>query len=178
MTKNELQKAIGVYKNSQVMIPGQASNPQVPTYLPEDIIVNTIRAFNVTATGYNATLGAPTGRFIAPAGYGNCQFRSSSEVCGFRKLVLYGPSFFKTDLAILKKIQIDEKRNVELRATTFDMLNRTNWRLGAWTANVANITGFGAITFGQYGAANTYQDPFGSNDPGGRIIDLMLRINF
>ena len=178
MTAKELQDAIGVYKNAQVIIPGQASNPQVPTYLPDDIIINTIRAFNTTATGYNATLGAPTGRFIAPAGYGNCQYRSISEVCGYRKLVLYGPDFFKTDLAVIKRIQFDEKRNIELRVTAFDLLNMTNWRLGGWTANVANLTGFGATTFGQYGAGNVYQDPFGSNDPGGRIIDLMMRINF
>jgi len=176
MTRKELQKAIGVYKDAVITIPGTASQ-QVPTFLPNDIILNTIRAFNVTPTGYNATLGTPTGRFIAPAGFGNCQARFAGE-CGYRKLVLYGPSFFKVDSTLSKRIQFDEKRNVELRATFFDVLNKTNWRIGGWTANVANLTNFGANTFGQFGAGSTYQDPFGSNDPGGRVIDLMLRINF
>lgn len=174
MTVDELQKEIRVRKDAIV------SNRNVVTYLPDDIILNTKRAFDVnatSATGYGNNFGgAPTGRFIAPAGYGNCLNRSPGE-CGFRRLVLYGPSFFKWDLAVLKRIQFDEKRNIELRATFFDVLNQTNFRVGGWTANFVNVTGFGA-GFGELGAGTAYQDPFGSNDPGGRVIDLTLRINF
>jgi hypothetical protein len=61
--------------------------------------------------------------------------------------------------------------------TMFDVLNHTNWRLGGWTGNVNNITAFTG-TFGQMQSGWSYQDPNGSNDPGGRIMDLMLRINF
>lgn len=169
MTAKDLQKEIKVRKN--------ASNV---TYLPDDIILNTQRAFNfsaVSATGYGTTFGgAPTGRFIAPAGYNNCQSRTAGE-CGFRRLILYGPSFFKTDMAFIKKIQFDEKRNVELRVTAYDLLNKTNFRVGGWTGNFTNVTDFGAA-FGQLNTGTAYQDPFGSNDPGGRIMDIMLRINF
>lgn len=177
MTAKDLQKMIGVYKDTSYTPPGGAPY-NGPTFLPADVIINTIKAYNTTMTGYNQTagFGAPEGRFIAPAGYGNCQARTAGD-CGFRKLVLYGPSFFKTDMALLKKIQIDEKRNIEFRATAFDLLNKTNWRLGGWTGNVVNM-GLGGTLFGQWGAGTTYQDPFGSNDPGGRVIDLMLRINF
>ena len=132
-------------------------------------------SFSAT-TGY-ATGQAPTGRYIAPAGSGNCQYRSSSEVCGFRKFVLYGPSFFKVDATLMKKIAIGEKSNVELRMSMFDVLNHTNWRLGGWTGNVNNITTFTG-TFGQMQAGWSFQDPNGSNDPGGRLLDLMLRINW
>ncbi|MCY7376941.1 MAG: TonB-dependent receptor, partial [Pyrinomonadaceae bacterium] len=169
ITAEELQKEIKVRKG-----------PNVVTYLPDDIIVNTQRAFNVSATsttGYGTTFGgAPTGRFIAPAGYNNCQARFAGD-CGFRKLVLYGPGFFKMDLAVLKRFQFDEKRNVELRATFFDILNRPNFRVGGFGGNFTNVTNFGG-GFGELGAGTAYQDPFGSNDPGGRIIDLTLRINF
>ncbi len=182
MTKKELQKAIGVYKNSNIQLAGQADQQQV-TWLPTDIIVNTIRAFNTQpnfgapgATGYS-TLGVPTGRYIAPSGFGNCATTFAGN-CGFRKLVLYGPSFFKLDAALIKKIQFDEKRNIELRATFFDVLNKTNWRVGGWTANVFALTNFGSTQFGQLLAGTSYQDPFGSNDPGGRVIDLSFRFNF
>lgn len=169
MTVQELQKSIGVNKKAGVV-----------TYLPDDIINNTIAAFNVdvtNTTGYSAQFGTPSGRFIAPAGYGNCQARFAGD-CGFRRLTLYGPDFFKIDASLVKRIQFGEKRNIELRATFFDVLNHTNWRVGGWTGNFTNVTNLNAGNFGQLGAGTAYQDPFGSNDSGGRVIDLTLRINF
>jgi hypothetical protein len=175
-----LQDAVGVYYNQDLTaIGGGIANV---TYLPADIIINTVRAFTfatpsaANTTGYSPTLGAPTGQFIAPAGFSNCQQRSLGQ-CGFRKFVLYGPSFFKIDSSLGKKFNLGERRNVELRVTAFDVLNRTNWRLGGWTGNVNNITGFTG-NFGQMLQGWAYQDPNGSNDPGGRILDLLLRINF
>ena len=178
MTAEELQDAVDVYFNTTVTQPNGATSVANVTYLPADIIDNTIRAFTTTgntASGYNAGQ-APTGRFIAPAGFGNCQARSAGE-CGFRKLVVYGPKFFKLDSSIGKRFAIDEKRNVEFRMTMFDVLNHTNWRLGGWTGNVNNITAFTG-TFGQMLNGWAYQDPNGSNDPGGRIMDFLVRINF
>ena len=178
MTAKDLQKAVGVYYNQTLVQPNGATSVANVTYLPADIINNTIRAFTVTGTtttGYAAGQ-APSGAFIAPAGYNNCQQRSLGT-CGFRKFVLYGPSFFKVDATAIKRIAIGESRNIELRASFFDVFNRTNWRLGGWTGNVNNITAFTG-TFGQMLNGWSYQDPSGSNDPGGRLMDLMLRINF
>ena len=190
MTAKELQDAVGVYFNQTI------NGTVVPvSYLPADIIENTIRANTfATPTAGNQNLGgtvpanvtgypivngvsqAPTGRFIAPAGFGNCQQRTLGQ-CGLRKLVLFGPNFFKLDSSIGKRFKIGEKRNVELRMTAFDVLNHTNWRLGGWTGNVNNITTLTG-TFGQMLSGWAYQDPNGSNDPGGRVLDFMLRINF
>jgi hypothetical protein len=39
------------------------------------------------------------------------------------------------------------------------------------------ITAF-AGTFGQLGSGSAYQDISTTNDPGGRLIDLMVRLNF
>lgn len=178
MTAKELQDKIGVYYNTTITQPNGATSIANVTYLPADIIANTIRAFTTTgntATGYAAGQ-APTGAFIAPAGFGNCQQRTAGQ-CGFRKLVLYGPNFFKIDSSIGKRFSIGERRSVELRMTMFDVLNHTNWRLGGWTGNVNNITAFTG-TFGQMLNGWAYQDPNGSNDPGGRITDFLLRINF
>lgn len=169
MTKQELQKEIKVRKG-----------PGIVTFLPDDIIVNTQRAFDInvaSATGYGTTYGgAPEGRFIAPAGYGNCLQLSAGD-CGFNNLILYGPSFFKLDVSVSKKFMIGERRNVEFRATFLDALNRPNFRIGGWNTDVVAL-GVGGSTFGQLLSGSAYQDVSTTNDPGGRIVDLMLRINF
>ncbi len=173
MTVKELQEAIGVYKGANVV-----------TYLPDDIILNTQKAFDISVAntntngGYGTTFGTggPTGRFIAPAGFGNCQSRFTGE-CGFNNLILYGPGFFKFDVTVSKKFLIGERRNVELRATFLDALNMPNFRVGGWEANVVTAT-VGGPTFGQLPNLSAYQDRGTSDDPGGRLIDLMLRITF
>ncbi len=180
MTAEELQDEIGVYFNTAIPnLAGTASPVANVTWLPADIIANTIRAFTttgLTTSGYTATNLPPSGRFIAPAGFANCQQRAQGQ-CGYRKLVLFGPNFFKIDSSIGKKFAIGEKRSVEFRMTMFDVLNHTNWRLGGWGGNVNNINAFTG-TFGQMLNGWAYQDPNGSNDPGGRITDFLIRINF
>jgi hypothetical protein len=183
MTKKDLQKEIGVYKDAMI------NGVNVVTFLPEDIILNTQKAFNIDITnaannGYGTTFGTggPTGRFIAPAGFGNCQSRFAGE-CGFNNLILYGPSFFKFDVAVSKKFSITERSNVELRATFLDALNMPNFRVGGWNADVITagsgiVSGVGSATFGQFLNGSAYQDISTTNDSGGRLIDLMIRINF
>jgi len=78
---------------------------------------------------------------------------------------------------LAKKFIIDEKRNIEFRATFLDALNMPNFRVGGWAADVVSL-GVGGSTFGQLGNGSAYQDLSTTNDPGGRLIDLMLRINF
>lgn len=180
MTKKDLQKAMGVYKNT--FLPG--ATREVVTYLPLDIIVNTQRAFDInvantnTNGGYGTTFGTggPQGRFIAPAGYGNCVQLTAGK-CGFNSLIVYGPGFFKFDSALMKKIKLGENRDIELRMTVLDVLNMPNFRVGGWAADVVTV-GVGGSTFGQMGNGSAYQDTSTTNDPGGRIIDLMIRINF
>lgn len=175
MTKKDLQKAMGVYKKSII------DGVNVVTYLPEDIILNTRKAFdiNVAAGGYGTTFGTggPQGRFIAPAGFGNCVSRFAGE-CGFNNLIVYGPGFFKFDTAVIKKIKLGEKRDIELRFTALDVLNAPNFRVGGWAADTVTIAQPFGSTFGQMGNGSAYQDTSTTNDPGGRLIDLMIRINF
>lgn len=179
MTRKELQKEIKVRKDTVINGVG------VVTYLPDDIILNSQRAFDINVsntTGFGANFGgtagignAPTGRYIAPAGAGNCQSRFAGE-CGFNNLIIYGPSFFKLDVTLAKKFNLGESRNIELRVLALDALNRPNFRVGGFNADVVGIFP-GGSTFGQLGAGTAYND-LGSQDPGGRIIDLMIRFNF
>ena len=173
MTKAELQKEIKVRKGSSVV-----------TYLPDDIILNTQRAWDISVAntttngGYGSTYGTggPQGRFIAPPGYGNCIAKYVGE-CGFNNLILYGPSFFKLDATLAKKIKFGETKSIEFKATFLDALNMPNFRVGGFGADIITV-GVGGSTFGQLGAGSAYQDISTTNDPGGRLIDLSLRINF
>ena len=172
MTIQEFQKEIKVRKG-----------PNAVTYLPDDIILNTQKAFdinvnNTTNNGYGVTFGSggPTGRFLAPAGFGNCRQRFVGE-CGFNSLIVYGPSFFKLDASVVKKFNLGEQRSFELRATFLDALNRPNFRIGGFGADVVNAA-VGGATFGQLATGSAYQDVSTTNDPGGRLIDLMVRFRF
>ncbi|MBV9215644.1 MAG: TonB-dependent receptor, partial [Acidobacteria bacterium] len=177
MTVKDLEKAVGVYKNTVDTQLGQTN--RVVTWLPYDIINNSRRAFdtNPLTGGYNNTYGgAPTGAFIAPAGYGNCIQRYATE-CGFNNLVIHGPSFFKFDVTVLKRFKITETANIELRATALDALNRPNFRVGGWNTDV-NTSGCCGASFGQLPFGSAYQDISTTNDNGGRQIDLMIRVNW
>jgi hypothetical protein len=170
MTVEELQREIKVRKG-----------PNAVTWLPDDIILNSKKAFNLNilaANGYGTTYGAggPTGRFIAPAGFGNCQSRYAGE-CGFANLVLYGPSFFKFDVGLTKRFIFDEKRNVELHVNVLDALNSPNFRVGGFAADLTT-TGCCGGTFGELGSGSAYRDLNTTNDPGGRVIDFLIRFNF
>jgi len=175
MTRKDLQKAIGVYRD-QANSDNTAASGQV-YWLPLDIRLNTFRANNVsfTATGATYTQGAPTGRFIAPAGFGNC-VQAIAGGCGFNNLVIKGPAFFRFDLSLAKRIKFTERLNLEMRAEALNAFNNINWLVGA-AGN--DVNGGGTLSsgfFGRYTAA--YQDISTTNDPGGRLIQLVLRLNF
>ena len=63
--------------------------------LPDDILDNTVKAFSVSATsasGYGA-LGAPTGRYFAPANGPDCiETAPGYGDCGLRSIIVNGPS--------------------------------------------------------------------------------------
>lgn len=177
MTAKEFTKAVKVRKE-----------PNQVFWLPDDIILNTQRAFATSITspnGYATTYGAlpngaggipPTGRYIAPQGFGNCQ-AAIGGTCGFNNLVIYGPSFFKFDLGANKRINFGERYALELRANALDVLNHPNFKVGGFGANTAT-TGCCGATFGQLASGSAYRDNNTTNDPGGRVIDLQIRFIF
>jgi hypothetical protein len=183
MTRSDLQKQIKIRQGVVVDLNNNpvlnASGRQTPVtyFLPHDIIANTIRAFNVSATtanGYSAS-GAPTGRHIAPASNATC-IESFGGQCGSTNLILYGPRFDRYDLSIVKKTRITENTNFEFRAEFLNAFNHTNFMVGNPASDVSNIGGFGAATFGQTSFA--YRDLSTTNDPGGRLVQFVVRINF
>ncbi|HKQ74882.1 MAG TPA: carboxypeptidase-like regulatory domain-containing protein [Blastocatellia bacterium] len=139
--------------------------------LPQDIIDNTIRAFNVSATsatGYGDR-GAPTGRYIAPANSRNC-IQVYSGQCAPQNTYVTGPRFTRFDLSAVKKVKITETLNFELRGEFLNAFNHVNF-FGS-----TNLTNFTNANFGQITSA--YADSSNTNDPGGRIVQIVARINF
>ena len=141
--------------------------------LPQDIIDNTIRAFSVSATtrsGYpeiNGVPQAPTGRYIAPANNANC-IQVVTGDCAPQNVNVYGPMFTRFDLSAVKRIKIKEGVNFELRGEFLNAFNNVNF-FGA-------IGTFNSATFAQVNEA--YRDSSNTNDPGGRLVQIVARINF
>src|SRR5215813_5886766 len=176
MTAKDLQKSVKMRFDDA---------GRIAYFLPQDIIDNTIKAFSVSATSPNGygSLVAPTGRYIAPANSADC-VESYAGQCGFPNLVLYGPSFTRFDLSMIKRTKITEKVDFEFRAEFLNAFNNINFSIqnpsNAQTtvggtasgppAGVAN-SGFGRVGF-------AYRDISTTNDPGGRIIQFVGRINF
>jgi Carboxypeptidase regulatory-like domain/TonB dependent receptor len=192
MTAKELQDAVGVYRDPDGFI----------YVFPKDIRENTVRANNLAvqiftppSSAPNGTLstatitytqGTPTGRFIAPAGFGNCQQRfgfvaslatpTTGGDCGFANLVLKGPSFFRSDLSIVKKVRFSETMNLELRGEFLNAFNNINFLVGSAGNDLNTLTNFTSSAFGRM--TNAYQDLSTTNDPGGRLVQLVVRFNF
>ena len=175
MTTRDLQNMVGIYRNERNS--DGTPNTREVYLLPADVRINTFRANNTTFTAAGAvyTQGAPSGRFIAPAGFGNCQQGYVGQ-CGYNNLVLKGPAFFRFDLSLTKRIRFTERMNLELRAEALNAFNNINWIVGSAGADINALGGLGAATFGRYTAA--YQDISTTNDPGGRLVQLVLRFNF
>jgi len=176
MTQKELQDAVGVYRDPDGFI----------YVFPKEIRDNTVKAFNnsisiVQQTGQASlvnisfTQGAPTGKFIAPAGFGNCA-QAYSGGCGFANLVLKGPAFFRSDLSIVKKVRFNERMNMELRGEFLNAFNNINFLVGSAGNDLNTLGGFTSSAFGRMTAA--YQDLSTTNDPGGRLVQLVVRFNF
>jgi hypothetical protein len=135
-------------------------------FLPQDVIDNTRRAFGSLS-------GSPTGKYIEPVNRNTPVAFGGQR--GFSNIVLYGPNFYRFDLSAIKKFRITESVNFELRAEFLNAFNNINFIVGS-PNNDVNILGVGGTTFGQITSA--YQDTSTTNDPGGRLIQFVGRINF
>jgi len=165
MTRQDLQK---MYKHDIRINPANG----LPTVymLPDDVIQNTRAAFSVgttTLNGYSESLGAPQGRYIAPANTGDCiQIRPGD--CAPRNLLIRAPWFSRFDIGVTKKVPLRGASNLEFR---FDLLNVFD----AVNFNHASSPGSGSTIFQ---VTSAYQDPSNTYDPGGRLGQLMLRFNW
>ena len=138
--------------------------------LPQDIIDNTIKAFSTSATsatGYGA-LGPPTGRYLAPANGPDCIQAGARRLRAARR-VRRG-----ADLHALRS-ERSRSASRSRRKTSFD--------LGVDVLNLFNAINFNPVAQAGSGATinqvtQAYQDPNVTFDPGGRLMQLVFRLNF
>jgi hypothetical protein len=148
LTRNQLQSQLGVYKTTPATPPGQVF------YFPQSLL--------------NAN-GTANQSFIAPC-------KTAGQLCS--RIFVTGPRFFRADLSMAKHTKITERVSTEIRAEFLNAFNNINFLYGgnATAANgsrsiTSTTTPVGRIT-------DAYQDISTTDDPGGRIIQMVFRINF
>ena len=159
MNQEQLQALVKIRKQ-----PGDANRGSV-SWLPESFIEDTLRAFGLKP-------GLPVGPHLAPP-------TTPGQFGSF--IYLYGPNLFRADMSIVKKTRIRESLNIETRVEFLNAFNNTNFLIGNFgAADIANTdqnaVTVSTATFGQ--TTHAYRDVSTTNDPGGRFIQLVLRINF
>jgi hypothetical protein len=129
MSEKDLQKAVKLQEFATTGI-----NPSAPVniyLLPKDIMENTIRAFSTLATsptGYGS-LGAPSGRYIAPANGPDCMETIAGGYgdCGLRTVVVTGPMYSRWDLSAVKRTRLVGRTTFEFRADLLNAFNHVNF---------------------------------------------------
>jgi hypothetical protein len=137
--------------------------PDIAYSWPADIVENTLKAYSISATsatGYGS-LGAPSGRYFAPANGPDCieQIANGYGDCGVRSFIVTGPMVKNFDLSLRKMTRFAGTMSFELSLDVFNVFNRTNW---------AANTGIGGDELSEYqvglpGSARTMQLGFRFN---------------
>ena len=142
-------------------------------YLPQDIIDNTRRAFSVSSTSLSGYSGAaPEGRYLAPANGSDCIQLRAGE-CAPRTLLVRQPFFTRFDIGLTKRIPIKDQVNVEVRFDVLNVFDNVNFLPHSTAAN--NSPGAGANIFTTDQAYRDFNNQF---DPGGRLGQIMFRLNW
>jgi hypothetical protein len=154
--------------------PNPTSGAPTVYYMPQDIIDNTRRAFSLSttsATGYSS-LGVPEGRYFAPASGPDCiQLRAGD--CAPRTLLVRQPFFSRFDIGLTKRFPIKNEVNFELRFDVLNVFDTVNFWPNATATN--NVPGAGANIFT---TTSAYQDFNNQFDPGGRLGQIVFRLNW
>lgn len=164
MTAKDLQK---MYKYDLRVNPDNGL--LTPYLLPADVILNTRRAYSISPTsptGYS-DLGVPEGRYIAPANSAECIQLKLGD-CAPSTLLIRAPFFARVDLGVTKRIPLGGRVNMEFRLDILNVFDAVNFN------PVANPGSGGTI----FTATTAYRDPDNTFDPGGRIGQLGLRLNW
>src|SRR5688500_1079654 len=117
MDRDELQDMYKFYFKDNA-----ATNIKEVWMLPDDVILNTRRAFSTlstTASGYGTALGAPEGKYIAPANSASCVQVVAGD-CAPRQVLLLSPWFKRVDFGVTKRFGLVGRTNIDVR---FDVLN-------------------------------------------------------
>jgi hypothetical protein len=167
MTVDELQDMFKIRITDIVDANGRPT--KMVRLLPDDVILNTRRAFSTSATsptGYGS-LGPPEGKYIAPASGPDCLQLYPGD-CAPRNTYLIGPVFTRFDLSAKKKFPLGGKRTFDFEVSVlnlFDAINFTPVFAAGSGENIFRVT-------------SAYTDISQSYDPGGRLMQVVWRVNW
>ncbi|MGO9243033.1 MAG: TonB-dependent receptor [Bryobacteraceae bacterium] len=148
MTASQLQSMMGIVKTTG------SNGTGLVSYLPQSLIDNSVAAFQTGGQPLN-----PNAPYIGP--------QLTAGQLGY-EVFLWGPWQNHFDLNLTKTTTIKERYKVEFTAQFLNVLNITNFQLANTTLIDAN--------FGQ--TTSAYQDLSNAQDPGARMIEFRLRVNF
>jgi Carboxypeptidase regulatory-like domain len=93
-----------------------------------------------------------------------------------QKLFVNGPQFFVANISVVKTTKITERVNVEIRMEALNAFNNANFYYACGVSTTPCSISLQSSSFGKI--AGNYSDFNTNQDPGGRIIQLVGRINF
>ena len=169
MTKSEFEGLFKLRKDAQNRV----------WMLPQDIVDESVKAFSVSATsasGYG-TLGAPSGRYIAPPDSVDCIETIRGEgACGMQSLVAAGPMFKQFDISVVKRFDLFGSTNAEFRVDVLNAFNNANFVPVAGTMSVNGTAINNNRPLGDDPDEYEVTDLTGTNTA--RVIQLVARFRF
>jgi hypothetical protein len=93
-----------------------------------------------------------------------------------QRVFLTGPGFYRADISLGKKTPITERVNIEMRAEALNAFNNVNFFFPNDEATSVNNVSVSSTSFGRI--TNAFRDANTTDDNGGRILQLVFRINF
>jgi len=147
--------------------------------LPDDVLLNTRRAWSFSATsadGYSS-LGAPEGRYIAPPNTPECQQLKNGD-CAPRSTIFRTPFFSRFDMGLGKRFPIHGSTNFEIRLDVLNAFDNINFEpyVPRSDTRANTIADYSSASFGQ--TDEGYTDVSNTFDPGGRLGMLVFRLNW
>jgi len=145
--------------------------------LPQDVIDNTILAFNTSATSQTGYAGAaPTGRYFAPANGPDCiEVDSASRYgdCAGRSVVVTGPMFRQTDIRLSKRTKLAGRVDFELGANILNLFNQPNFLPVGHVGTTTSIASSAATN-----VLSNYDVTALAGTNTSRLVELVMRLNW
>ena len=151
--------------------------------LPQDLIANTVKAWAVDVTsptghplctGNNAaTCGGPdpTKPYIAPASSASCTTIITGD-CNTRQQLMNAPLFSRFDLSVKKRFPFAKRSSFDFELDMLNVFAAIDYN------SVFPITPANFASPDAYRVTTAYADINNTYDPGGRIGQLVFRVNW